>query len=291
MIRIGLSSQEKQKELSKYLESHGIDKIFCFYHKNCPITFKVGCSIEYIEYSNIVMYKYFYRLLEEIGETSLIVLDGCMRTQNRNDLTYNCVHHYCNQTSHKIIFEFFPIIDNKDDFMILLDFEDKTKYKSKLFDYVFLQTENIKIKPFRMHLQVINVMTSRHDLKRYKKKRDQLFADLGEKDPNTIPRALQLLAGDIKKNALNDIDVYVARNKRIKLDNVRTYEEISGKGDFTIIDMHYRRLNFNDFLKAAQLSKLRYLSTTLPIDTVLASEFMKWKARVDAIYVQANLYK
>lgn len=291
MIRIGLGPREKQKEIDVYLQNEDIKKVFCFYWKGFPVKYKTAIEIEYIEYSDIEMYKYFYRLLEEINESSLIIMDGCMRTQNRSELTYNCAHHYLGQTPHRIIFEFFPIIESKNDFMILLDFENKGKYKGKSFDYVFLQNEDIRIKPFKVKLDTINVDIADSDKEKYEKKKDQLFATLGEKDPDTIPRNLQLLAGDMKKKAIEPGSLYVARNKRFKMDNVFAYQDITGPGDYIVIDTHFRRLNFNDFLKTTKMNKVKYLSTILPIDNVIATEFMRWKARLDAIYAQASLYK
>jgi hypothetical protein len=291
MIRIGLSVREKQKEIDTYLENNKIKKIFCFYFKGFPIKLKVDCEIEYIEYADIEMYKYFYRLLEEIDSSSLIIINECLRTQKRSELIYNCAHHYLNQTPHRIIFEFFPIIESKDDFMILLDFENKGKYKGKLFDYTYLQEEDIKIKPFRVKLENTNVEIGDKDQERYDKKKEQLFENLGNKDPDTVPRSLQLFAGDLKKKAVEPGKLYIARNGRFKLDNVKSYKDVTGKGDYVVIDMHYRRLNFNDFLKTTQMHKVKYLSTILSIDHVVATEFVKWQARLEAIYAQASLYK
>ena len=291
MIRIGLGERQKQKVVSEYLSDHKIKKIFCFYFKKFPLNLNVDCDIEYIEYADIEMYKFFYRLLEEIDESSLIVINECMRTQNRSELIYNCAHHYLNQTSHRIIFEFFPIIESRQDFMILLDFENKGEYKGKGFDYVYLQNEDIKIKPFKIKLETINVEITDIDWEKYEKKKEQLFANLGERDPDTIPRNLQLLAGDMKKKAVELDKLYVARNKRFKMENVLTYKDIVKKDDYIIIDTHYRRLNFNDFLKTTKMTKVKYLCTTLPIDNVIVNEFTKWKARCDAIYAQASLYK
>ncbi len=291
MIRIGLGPREKQKEVDNYLADHEIKKVFCFYWRGFPVKYKVDCGIEYIEYADIEMYKYFYRLLEEINESSLIIMDSCMRTQNRSELIYNCAHHYLGQTPHRIIFEYFPIIESKADFMILLDFENKGKYKGKGFDYVYLQNEDIKIKPVKVKLEVIPVETSEKDRERYEKKKEQLFDSLGEKDPDTIPRNLQLLAGDIKKKAIEPDKLYVARNKRFKLSNMLSYQEVTEKGDYIVIDTHYRRLNMNDFLRISGMAKIKYLCTTLPIDSVIVNEFAKWKARCDSIYAQASLYK
>jgi hypothetical protein len=290
MIRIGLSQREKQKVIDEYLIGKYIKKIFCFYFKSFPVKYKIDCEIEYIEYSDIEMYKFFYRLLEEIGSDSLIIIDGCMRTQNRSELIYNCAHHYLNQTLHKIVFEHFPIIETKDDFMILLDFENKGKYKGKPFDYLFLQQEDILIKPHKVRMELSPVEVTDSEKSRYEAKKESLFDNLGSKDPDTVPRMLQLFAGDIKKKAVKSDRLYVARNKRFKMDNVLSYDDIKAKDNCTVIDTHYRRLNMNDFLKTTGMTTVKYLCTTLSIDNVIINEFSEWKARLDAIYAQASLY-
>ena len=144
MIRIGLDNSYKQTEINNYLAKTNIKKIFVFHPVKFPLTIETDIPVEYIEYADIIMYKFFYRLLEEIDNQVLLVFNECMRTQNRSDLTYNCAHHYAGQTSHKIIFERFPFIENNADFMVLLDMQNKGKYKGKSFEYGFLDEEDIK---------------------------------------------------------------------------------------------------------------------------------------------------
>ncbi|MCD3217436.1 hypothetical protein G8S55_09285 [Clostridium botulinum C] len=291
MIRIGLSKLEKEMEIKKYVQQNNIKKVFCFYYKDFPFKYDISCEIEYIEYADIEMYKFFYRLLEEIDNTSLIIMDECMRTQNRSELIYNCAHHYLNQTPHKIIFEFFPIIENEEDFMILLDFENKGKYKGKSFDYIYLNEEDIQIKPFDIHLETIKVEINKKDTERYEKKKEQLFDTLENKDPNTIPRNLQIFAGTLKKKALNKDVKYVARNKRFKLDNVFTYKTIEANTKYIVIDTHYRRINMNDFIKLTKMNNIKYLTTGLSIDNYIISSFNEWKGRLKNVYAKASLYK
>lgn len=290
MIRIGLSDRQKQKEVAEYVQSQGIKKVFCFYFKRFPLKLALDCEVEHIERANIEMYKFFYRLLEEIDGDSLIVMNECMRTQNRGELTYNCAHHYLNQTPHRIIFEYFPIIESRDDFMILLDMENKGKYKGKGFDYGCLADEDIRMRPRRVKLSIVNVSIGERDRARYETKKEQLFASLGNKDPDNIPRALQLFAGDLKRATIDPSVMYVARNKRLGLANVLTYQDITGPGDYAVIDTHYRRIEFNDFLKVTGSERINYLCTPLSIDSVITTAFVEWKARLDAIYVKANLY-
>lgn len=291
MIRIGFTKRQKQKTIQNYVAEHNIKKIYCFYYRDFPYRYNVDVDIEYIEYADIEMYKYFYRLLEEIDETSLIVIDELMRTQNRSELIYNCSHHYLNQTPHRIVFEYFPIIEDKEDFMILLNFENKDKFHGKGFDRAYLQTEDVVIYPRRIKLDTIHVDVTDNERKKYEQRKEKLFDNLGNKHPDTIPRDLQLFAGNCKKKAVEEEKIYIARNKRLKLDNVHTYTDYFKSKDYIIIDFHYRRLNFNDFLKFTGMTKVKYLCTPLPVDNVLINEFIKWKARIDAFYAQANLYK
>jgi hypothetical protein len=292
MIRIGLNGKEKDKTVSAYLSQNpGIKKVYCLYFKRFPqeYTMPDGVEIEYVEYAQIIKYKVFYRLLEEIGEHSLIVVDECMRTQKRSELTYNCAHKYLKQTPHRIVFEFFPIIEQKDDFMILMDFNTPLKYHGRGFDYAMLKDEDIEMKPFRIRYSTVSLPATAEERERYEAKKKALFAELGNKDPDTVPRTLQLLAGDIKARAVEPDKLYAARNSRHNRKNIIPYGSIDKSGAYVILDFHHRRLNFNDFLKVAGNARVTFLCTDLPVDDVYSSEFIKWKARLDAVYARANL--
>ena len=289
MIYIGLKDQAKRREIAAYATEYGIKSIYVFYPEKFPLPYPEAAR--HVEYSEIIMYRTFYPLLEEIGPDSLLVFNEIMRTQNRSELTYNCAHHYCNQTPHKLVFQHFPFVEDRNDFMILLDLLDKVRFKGRPFDYALLHSEPVKVLPTRIKLKPINVEISSKDQQRYEIKRDKLFADLGEKDPDTVPRALQLFAGDLKKTAIEEGKLYVARNKRFKRDNVLSYDDISKRGDYTLIDTHWRRINMNDFLQVSGMTRVPYLSTVLPIDTHISNEFVKWTARLEAFYAQASLYQ
>ena len=160
MIRIGLNQKEKQKIIDDYLSENKIKKVFILYYEHFKEEYNMDCEIEYVEWDDIIEYPYFYRLLEEIDNDVLIIVDELMRKQNRSELTYNCSHHYLNQTEYKIIFEYFPFIIDSSDTMKLLDFQNKGKYKGKSFDYEFIKDEDFKVKPveidFKVDLRSIN---------------------------------------------------------------------------------------------------------------------------------------
>lgn len=302
MIRIGLSAQEKQEVIDDYLAKHSIRKVFVLYWKRFKPRFAVPCESEYVEYKDIIMYKFFYRLLEEIDNDCLIVVDECMRTQNRSELTYNCAHHYLNQTEHRIIFEYFPFIEDKADFMILLDFLSKGKYKGKGFDFEYLRDENVLIKDNPIGYEVKYIPIKERQQKSYEKKKESLFDNLGMKDPDTIPRNLHVFVGNYKKAYVRPDRYYIARNARFRLDNVATYQKprlmpetpsLFDIIDSTIyvLDFPHRRLDFNDYLKHTKATEVVFISTGLPVDNYYSGEFEKWLERRAEFVAQASLYR
>lgn len=283
MIGIGLNSNDKQLEIKRYLKKHTIKKVYVFYFKKFKPSYKVDCDIEYIEYSDIIMYKFFYRLLEEIGNDSLIVMDECMRTQNRNELTYNCSHHYLNQTPHKLIFEYLPFIDDIQNFMILLDFENKSKYKGKSFGWSMLKEEYIIFKRNNIDFNIETVEISEKQKQDYEKEKENLFDNLGNKSPDTVPRNLHLFCGKFKKDYIKETENYIARNARYKKSNVITYKDASIK-NLTMLDFPTRQLELNDYLKASETNSLKFISTGLTVDKYYSDEFQKWLENLEEFY-------
>lgn len=289
-IRVGLSPEEKQAVLAAYLKTYPIKKIYIFYWPAFKHEYDVGLPVEYIEYKDIIMYKFFYRLLEEIDDSCLIVMDECMRTQSRGDLTYNCAHHYLNQTSHKAVFEYFPFIEEPADFLILLDFLNKGKYKGKGFDWAMLAGEDINVKPAIISLEVETIAITAKQKEAYEAKKEGLFAGLGIRDPDTIPRNLHVFVGGFKKPFLEKGKYYLARNARLGLPNVETYDQFTARPEPPIlIDFPHRRLDLNDYLKKIKSAQLKFLSSGLKVDLYYIQTFYEWKERVEAFYAHAKV--
>lgn len=290
MIRIGLNLDGKQTSIDKYLEEHDIRKVFVLYFEKLRPDFKfkqVDC--EYVEWKDIIMYKFFYRLLEEIDDECLIVVDELMRTQNRSELTYNCAHHYLNQTPHKIIFEYFPFIENKEDFMTLLDFENKGKFKGQGFDFGHLEGVDFEIKYTPIEFSVIDVPINEIQLREYEAERDKLFEKLGNKHPDTIPRNLHVFVGKWKKPHISWDKEYMARNGRFGLDNVVTYRQLPSDQRI-LIDFPVRRLELNDYLKRSMAKRVEFLSTGLSVDEYYENSLREWLQRVGEFCAQASIY-
>ena len=287
MIRLGLKIDEKKKEIENFLKDKKIKKIIVFYPEEFPLKLpelEKEYEIKYVEYAEIIMYRTFYPLLEIIDKETLLIFNECMRTQNRSDLTYNCAHHYCNQTPHKMVFEYFPFIENEQDFMIFLDLLNKGKYKGKSFKDEFLKGEDIKAKPIYLNIEDIKVNITEEEKIKYEKYKEELFNNLGAKDPDTIPRQLHIWAGNLKKRAILPSKKYVARNKRFNMPNIITYKEVKEGEEYIIIDFPHRRIDFNDFLKKTGITTIEFLNTNLKVDLYYLNDLKNWNERLVNFY-------
>lgn len=283
-VYIGFSLFDKQKVIANYCAINRITKVYFFSPEEFKINLDLPVPIEYISYSDIIMYKTFYRLLEEIDDAKLLVFNECMRTQNRNDLTYNCAHHYCNQTKHKLVFEGFPFIEQPEDYMILLNFLNKSKYKHKSFEWSFLKEEPLEVKPIHYQVTSKSVPVTPKTIKAYTAKKQQLFDGLGSADPDTIPRRLHNFVGQFKKPFLNSEQLYVARNKRFGLPNVTVYNEVTFGKKYVVVDFPHRRIDFNDFLKKTGQTHICFVHSGLKVDSYYFNELKNWIHRLEEFY-------
>ena len=246
--------------------------------------------IRQIEYDEVIMYRTFYPLLEEINQDYLLVVNEFMRTRNRNDLTYNCLRHYLNQCGHTIVFEYFPFIETVDDFMILLDFDTKSKHKGFGFQSSYLDEEDILCRRHNFLLDVALVPLPAEAHEQYEKKKETLFDGLGSKDPDTVPRQLHIFCGKWKRPMIEPGHEYVARNARFSRPNVTTFPNAQYGHRYLMLDFPHRRMDMNDFLRRTGQEKLSFLSTGLSVDEYYTNAFEDWRQRLEAFYAQAGIY-
>lgn len=252
-----------------------------------PPRFWLDEQREQYTWEDIIMYRVFYPLLERIDKHYLIVVNECLRTQNRSELTYNCLHHYLNQTPHRLIFEYFPFIERADDFMILADMDHVGRYKGRGFGADVLKECAPLVTQHHLSVLENTVEVGEKGQAQYLREKEKLFDNLGSKDPDTIPRQLHVWAGRFKQPEPGA--AYVARNSRFKADNVLTYKSVSGPGDYTILDFPHRRIDFNDFLKVSGMHELRCVCTDLKVDRYYLGDLRGWIERLEAFYAQASL--
>ena len=285
MIHVGYSAEEKLQAIKEYLAEHAeITNIVHFRPDGwaAPDLSWTGRDIEYRTWDDVIMYKYFYPLLEHINHNYLLIFDEMMRVKKRNDLTYNCAHHYGNQTNHILVFNHLPVIDDPNDYMILVDYAFPNRYKGISFDATFLKYAAIKAVLPRIDSIDID---SKDKVGKYEEKRDALFDNLGMKDPDTIPRELHVWAGtNCKKSSINAEGLYIARNARFKKSNVYTYKDFPEADEYTIIDFPVRQLNFNDFLLKSGAKRLHFLNSGLSVDRYYYNKIQEWAEMIRETY-------
>lgn len=293
MIRIGLGIRQKEKLINNYLAKHEIENVFVLYAKETRQKLRLAKDHQEIEYDEWEMYRTFYPMIENVTSKTLIVVNEALRTTNYQDLKVNCATVWLNQTNHRIILNTLPFIESKEDFRILQKLDQGRKQVDK-FDYGQLQGQDIKIKPYRVKLNIVEMLKTTDKQKAsYDRLKEKLAKEIEEsvnKDPNNLPRRLQLKAGDYKKRAIDPDKMYIARNARFGLDNVETYQNYNPKSKTIILDFPTSRKQLVDYIYTTKTHRLDYISTDLSIDSYLVSDISKWLGRMDAFYAKANLY-
>lgn len=236
---------------------------------------------ETIEYSDAIKYKYYYRLLQEIDHNTLIVINECLRTQNRYDLTYNCIRNYLNQTHHQIIFQNLPLIDTFNDFMILFDFDTRSRWKRESFRRELLAECKIvnRIRPITISPIITKANTQTHAI--YQKKKRKLIDEIGLKDPHTIPRNLYLIGGKTRQRLVRADVNYVGRNNRLKIPTLKTYREKLFPPDNTVFELPHNFIDFSDFITLSGQVDFEVLVTDLKVDQWYLDRYQKWAERIE----------
>lgn len=285
MIYLGFNN--KQEIINNYIQQNNIQKIFIL----SPKKFYFNYDKEFIEWNQIIMYKTFYRLLQEINKNTLIIINECLRKQNRYDLTYNCIRHFLNQTNHQIIFQYLPIIEKFEDFFILFDFDTKTRWKGKK-DKELLKEINIKKNIISIELNKIEIKTDNKIKQKYNEEKEKLINNIGLKEPDTIPRNLYLLSGKYKLNEINQDNLfcynknkwYVGRNNRFKIKNFQTFKEEKYKEKYIIFELCHNFIDFIDFLNLSKQTKFDILISDLKVDNWYFERYNNWIKELNNVY-------
>jgi len=284
MIYLGQNTEEKKKQIVNYCQANSIEKVFMISPQKFSFQVEIE-NIEYIEYDEVIKYKFFYRLLKEISKDCLIVINECMRTSNRNDLTYNCIRHYLNQTNHQLIFQYLPFVNDFEDFMILFDFDTKSQWKREKFSKELLSECNLNVKSHQIVLNAIDIVSSDEMKSKYESEKEALFKSIGLKDPHTIPRNLHLVSGKEKLKYLESGQSYIGRNNRFKLDNLETYKEENFKHQhYTLFEFCHNFIDFNDVITLTEQIEYPVLVTDLKVDIWYFERFKNWTKQLENGY-------
>lgn len=280
---MGLDDSAKCEQVARRCSSNSIRKVFVLSPDRFRPTTMPDVELEHIEWADIIKYKYFYRLLQEIDGSSLVVVNECLRTQDRHDLTYNCIRHFLNQAGHVLVFQYLPIIDNIDDFMILFDFDTKSRWKREKLRPGLLNESDIRTVPVRLSLHMVDVPTDDKTKEAYQKEKRRLIDGIGLKDPHTIPRNLHLLSGKSKIPYVTN-EPHVGRNNRLGIGNLRTYREVSEQESRRVFEFCHNFIDFSDFLTVTRQDNITALVSDLKVDQWYFQRYQEWLGRLRDAY-------
>ena len=285
MICLGLDDAGKDAVVRRYCDEHGIRKVFLL----TPERFRpaLAVEVETVTWPDIIEYRFFYRLLQEVGRDTLVIVNECLRTQNRYDLTYNCIRHFLNQTPHQIVFQYLPLIDTVEDFMILFDFDTRSRWKRERFSPGLLGEATIEVAPVPVQLRPVPVSASPRIHYLYAQEKVALLAAVRgdpEKDPHLIPRNLLLVSGKAKLPRVVPGRRYIGRNNRFKLPNLETYREVAGAGPWTVFEFCHNFIDFADFLAVSRQVDVEVMVADTKAEHWYLQRFIDWTRRLADAY-------
>ncbi len=286
VIMFYIGDWDRQKIITHYIENNDVRKVLVIHSERLKQEYNIPLPHEYIEYHQTIMYKNYYRLLQWIDKYTLIITDNILVTQNRYQLDYNCINNFINQTPQRLVFNYLPFIEDKDDFMILLDFYNKNLYKGEPFRWDYFKDVNLHIKPVHLDFNFIDIPMTEKDVEIYEKKKNELFEDIGLRDPDTIPRNLAILAGDLRKAKVDRDGKYTVRNARCKNLNTTLYKQDELN---TIFDFPTKRTEFIDLLTLSKKTTVDVVTSELSIDKYYKNDYLAWRDRMEEFYDKANI--
>jgi hypothetical protein len=287
VIMLGLDEAAKQAEIVRYCAEHEIRKVVVFSPQRFRPALDLPVPHEHVEWAEIILYKFYYRLLREIDGSTLLVVNECLRTQNRNELTYNCLRLFLKQTSHQVVFQYLPLIDTFDDFAILFDLDTKSRWKREKIGQDMLRQTTIRVAPVELELRPLPVPVDAKLAAAYAWEKEKLLAEVRDdvdKDPHLIARNLLLVSGKAKLPHIDPARRYVGRNNRYKLPNLETYREATGAGERVVFELPHNFIDLADFLAVSRQSTVDVLVADTKAERWYLDRHQAWAQRVRDAY-------
>jgi hypothetical protein len=194
------------------------------------------------------------------------------------------------------------VIDTLQDVFILVDFDTKSQWERETSEQI-LRHATIDLREIPVTFVERPVPTSERLKHVYHKTRDRLFAQLGHKDPHTLPRHLHLVAGKDKlayiSRGPDDLFLsppsngwYVGRNNRFKVEAFQTYrEKVFSQPPYTVFEFCHNFLEFADFLSLSQQHQFDVLVADLKVEHWYFQRFQKWSQRIQDVYSTIRQYQ
>lgn len=294
MIAIGLDDDEKGALIERTCQERGIRKVYvCSPERFAPNWAPAKMTepaVEgdgrrglFIDWPDLQRYIFFYKLMQEVDGSTLLIVNECLRTQNRHDLTYNCLRNFRLQAGHCLIFQRLPVIDGWPDFATLFDLETQSRWKREAVGPSMLGEAELLVTDRRPTLSAIPVPIDAKMVDAYAREREKLLAEVRDdvdKDPHLLPRNLLLVSGKAKLPHVDPGLRYVGRNNRLKLPNLETYREAHGTGERVVFELPHNPVELADFLTVSRQGHLPVLVADTKAERWYFDRFTAWAGRV-----------
>lgn len=280
MIHLGLRPHEKAGVIQQYVERHDIRRVVILGPEQFAFPHALA-NAESIDYPDIYTYVVFHRLMQEIDSSTLLVINECLRTRNRHDLTYNVIRQYLNLTPHQLIFQVLPIIASREDFMVLFDWDTRSRWKSVGFDAAPLGEAQVQARPVdvRFDVRVVEAPAKLHDT--YARKREALFGGIGAGDPDKIPRQLYQVGAKARLAALRLGTTYLSTRT---VGSVVVPYEAAPAEDCGIFELPFRFAEFRDHLARHPQRAFDVVASDLKADAWFVQRYRDWVREVQDVF-------
>lgn len=135
------------------------------------------------------MYRSFYPYMNGIGKTSLLVLNEILYTSNPSTLEYNCIRHFAQQAGHKLVFQRFPLIKEKQDFMILWSMDQTNPFLKDAYNAIEAFRGVQFAADYLPKLEVARTALTEPQMAKYEALKERTIKAV-KRDPEIIPRRL-----------------------------------------------------------------------------------------------------
>lgn len=292
MIVLGASEPARRRRIVDMLADRGLEKVKVLSWGPFDPELPPEVPSETIEYAGLIKYVYFYRLLQEIDRRTLVVVNECLRTRDRGDLTYNCVRRYLNQAGGVLVFQTLPMVWRPEDWLILFDWDTDSRWRrSGLEEIPRGEAEVVLSEDLTPCFEVTEVEAPAALRRRYERERDALFASLSApgstRDPHILPRTLHLLGGGLRAANATDYDRLLVRNQRLRLPAADSYGSERAGARYAVVDLPHDRKSFVDAITTTRQVRWPVMATTLPVDRWYVDRYRAWAEEVRGAYAAA----
>lgn len=294
MIAIGFTAEQRSAIIRDRIDEVKAKKVFVISPARFPIpgwseemkdptTEADGAHRLFIDWPSVILYRYYYRLLQEIDGDTLLVINEGLRTQNRHDLSYNCIRAYANRTPHVLVLNTWPIIDQADDVMVLIDWVTRSRWKRDPFSPDMLSEIIVLGRTPIPTFEAIPVHVDQKTHDAYATEKAKLLAQIrsdGDKDPHILPRTLHLMSGKAKLAHVREGANYLGRNNRFKIQGLETWRAVADRGDRVAFELPHNMIDVADALAVTGARHVPVLVADTKADRWYFERVQGWAGRV-----------